>query len=57
MKYSPTTIHAASDYVMGALLLAAPWIFGFSHDFNATSCTMALGVAMVAGSLFVALRN
>ena len=52
MKYSPTLIHAVSDYAMGALLLAAPWIFGFSHDSNATSCTMAFGVAMIAYSLF-----
>jgi len=52
MKYSPTMMHAVSDYLMGALLMVAPWMFGFSHDFNATSCTMAFGVGMTLYSLF-----
>jgi len=52
MKYSATLIHAMSDYAMSALLLASPWIFGFSQDWNATTCTMSFGAAMTAYSLF-----
>jgi hypothetical protein len=52
MKYSPTMMHAVSDYVMGALLLAAPWIFGFWTDLTAMFCTMAFGATTIAYSLF-----
>jgi hypothetical protein len=52
MKYSPTLIHAVADYSMAALLLAAPWLCGFSHDSIATWCTAAFGLSTVAYNLF-----
>ena len=27
----PTKVHAGLDYGVGLLLIASPWIFGFSH--------------------------
>jgi hypothetical protein len=52
MKTTPTLLHATADYAMAGLLLIAPWLFGFSHDAAATSCTLAFGLTTLAYSLF-----
>ena len=32
MRFIPTRFHAPLDYVVGAALIAAPWIFGFADE-------------------------
>ena len=43
--------HAVADYAMAGMLLAAPWLFGFSRDKKATSCAVATGASVLALSL------
>ena len=31
MRFIPTKFHAPLDYIVGAALIAAPWIFQFSE--------------------------
>jgi len=43
--------HAVVDYAMAGLLMAAPWLFGFSRNKKATSCAVASGASVLALSL------
>jgi hypothetical protein len=52
MRFIPTKFHAPLDYIVGAALIAAPWIFRFSEDTTATVVTMVLGIGLIAYSLF-----
>ena len=36
MRFIPTKFHAPLDYIVGAALIAAPWIFQFSEHTAAT---------------------
>lgn len=40
----PVPAHVALDYVVAALLIAAPFLFGFSDDGTATAFFIVLGV-------------
>lgn len=40
----PVSAHVALDYVVAALLIAAPFLFGFSDDGTATAFFIVLGV-------------
>lgn len=46
MRFIPTRIHGLMDYVMGALMLASPWLFGFSD--HAAATWTVVGVALLA---------
>lgn len=48
----PQSVYAVADYVLGALLLAAPWVCGFSDHMLATAITMSFGAAIIAYSAF-----
>jgi hypothetical protein len=52
MRFIPTRFHAPLDYIVGAVLIAAPWIFQFSGDAAATTVSVVLGVGLIAYSLF-----
>ena len=52
MRFIPTRLHAPLDYIVGALLIAAPWIFQFSDDSTPTVISIVLGVGLIAYSLF-----
>jgi hypothetical protein len=52
MRFIPTRLHAPLDYVVGAFLVAAPWIFQFSGDAAATAVSIVLGGELIAYSLF-----
>jgi SPW repeat len=52
MRFIPTRLHAPLDYIVGVVLVAAPWIFQFSGDAAATAVSIVLGVGLVAYSLF-----
>lgn len=52
MRFIPTRLHAPLDYIVGAVLIAAPWIFQFSDDGAATAISIVLGIGLIAYSLF-----
>jgi SPW repeat len=44
----PTQVHAAMDYTVGLLLIAAPWVFGFADESTtATWISVLAGVAII----------
>jgi hypothetical protein len=51
MRFIPTRYHAPLDYIVGAVLIAAPWIFQFSDIGAATAVSVVLGVGLIAYSL------
>jgi SPW repeat len=52
MRFIPTRFHAPLDYIVGAALIAAPWIFQFSEHSAATIIPIVLGIGLIAYSLF-----
>ena len=52
MLFIPTKLHAPVDYIVGAALIAAPWIFQFSDHTAATVVPIVLGIGLIAYSLF-----
>jgi hypothetical protein len=52
MRFIPTRLHAPLDYIVGAALIAAPWIFQFSEHTAATVVPIVLGIGLIAYSLF-----
>ena len=40
----PTALHVAADYALAVLLVAAPFLFGFSDESAPTALFIALGV-------------
>ena len=51
MRFIPTRVHAPLDYIVGAVLIALPWIFGFSEETTPTVISIVLGVGLIAYSL------
>jgi hypothetical protein len=51
MRFIPTRYHAPLDYIVGAALIAAPWIFQFSSHTAATVVPIVLGIGLIAYSL------
>ena len=51
MRFIPTRFHAPLDYIVGAVLIAAPWIFQFSEHTAATVVPIVLGIGLIAYSL------
>jgi SPW repeat-containing protein len=52
MRFIPTKLHAPLDYIVGAALIAAPWIFQFSEHTAATVVPVVLGIGLIVYSLF-----
>ena len=52
MRFIPTKFHAPLDYIVGAALIAAPWILRFSEHTAATVVPVVLGIGLIAYSLF-----
>jgi SPW repeat len=52
MRFIPTKFHAPLDYIVGAGLIAAPWIFQFSDVTAATVLSIVLGIGLIVYSLF-----
>ena len=52
MRFMPTRLHAPLDYIVGAGLIAAPWIFQFSGHTTPTVISIVLGIGLIAYSLF-----
>src|SRR5256714_4936958 len=51
MRFIPTKFHAPLDYIVGAALIAAPWILQFSDHTAATVVPIVLGIGLIAYSL------
>lgn len=51
MRVIETKTHGYLDYIMGALLIAAPWIFGFDRGGAETWVPVLLGIAMIGLAL------
>ena len=51
MRFIPTKLHAPLDYIVGAALIAAPWILQFSEHTAATVVPVVLGIGLIAYSL------
>lgn len=47
----PTKVHGIIDYVTGATLLAAPYLFGFADGTAAQWVPMIIGLAIIGQSL------
>lgn len=47
----PLKVHNVLDYVIGALLVVSPWVFGFSEITTARNLFLVLGIGLVAYSL------
>jgi hypothetical protein len=53
MRFIPTKIHGILDYLVGAALIAAPWLFGVSDVGGAAVVSpIVLGVGLIVYSLF-----
>ena len=52
MRFIPTKFHAPLDYIVGAVLIAGPWIFQYSDSGAATAISIVLGIGLIAYSLF-----
>lgn len=51
MRFIPTNVHGVLDYLIGVLLIAAPWLFGFADTDMARWIPIILGVAVIVYSL------
>ena len=51
MRFVPTRLHGVADYLLGALLVLAPWLFGFADDGAETWVPVALGAGVLLYSL------
>ncbi len=51
MKIISTKVHGVLDYMMGILLIATPWIFGFASNGWETWVPVVLGVSVILYSL------
>jgi hypothetical protein len=48
----PTRVHGMLDYLLGALLIAAPWLLGFADGGAAQWVPVALGAGVLLYSAF-----
>ena len=51
MKIIPRKMHGLLDYLVGIVLIAAPWLFGFADDGPATYIPVALGAGALVYSI------
>ena len=52
MRFVPTRVHGIADYLLGALLIVAPWLLGFADGGAETWVPVLLGAGVVLYSLF-----
>ncbi len=52
MRFIPTRVHGMLDYIVGLLLIAAPWLFGFADGGAETWVPVILGAGAIVYSLF-----
>lgn len=47
LKLVPVTGHAVADFLVGALLVVAPFLFGFDEDSTATVFFIVMGATLI----------
>jgi hypothetical protein len=52
MQVIPTRVHGMLDYLVGALLVAAPWLFDFDRGGAETWVPVVLGAGAILYSVF-----
>ncbi len=52
MRVIPTRVHGMMDYLIGVLLIAAPWLFNFDRGGAETWVPVILGAGVILYSLF-----
>lgn len=52
MRFIPTRVHGILDYLVGLLLIAAPWLFNFNRGGAETWVPVVLGAGALLYSLF-----
>lgn len=52
MKIISTKVHGIMDYIMGVILIASPWLFGFAMGGAETWIPVILGITTIIYSLF-----
>lgn len=51
MRFISTKAHGILDYLMGIVLIAAPWLFGFAEGSYETWIPVAVGASIIVMSL------
>jgi hypothetical protein len=51
MRFIPTRVHGYMDYLIGMLLIAAPWVLGFADGGGETWIPVLLGASVIVYSL------
>ena len=51
MRMIPTTVHGVMDYLIGIILIAAPWLLGFARGGAETWVPVILGAGAIVYSL------
>jgi hypothetical protein len=51
MRFLPTKVHGYLDYIMGALLIASPWLFDFERSGAETWVPIVVGAGVIIYSL------
>lgn len=51
MRFIPTKVHGYLDYLVGALLIAAPWLFDFARGGAETWVPVVLGAGAILYSI------
>jgi len=51
MRFISTRVHAIIDYLMGALLIASPWLFDFDNGGAETWVPVVVGIVMLLQAL------
>lgn len=54
MRFVSTRVHGVLDYLTGALLIIAPWLFGFANGGAAQWVPVVLGAGIIVVSLLTA---
>jgi len=54
MKVISPKAHGVMDYLVGIVLLASPWLFGFAYGGPETAVPVTLGIVTLVYSLFTA---
>lgn len=52
MRVIPTRIHGVLDYLVGVILILAPWLLGFAAGGAETWTPVILGAALIVYSIF-----
>jgi hypothetical protein len=52
MRFIPTRFHGILDYIVGLVLIIAPWIFNFSDNSYATWTIVIAGIVILGQTIF-----